>query len=138
MVGWIVICFIICVLWNKRNKKYLKTIKNLHVNINIVDFFQTTYTDKGPKVSQKKKKINNNNWIIFSSAQPEGGKFLAFDHLTFYVGNAKQTASFYTTRMGFELYGYKGLETGSRDEARYVVKQNKVKFICKCKSANFV
>lgn len=67
---------------------------------------QTTYTDKGPK--------------------PEGGRFLAFDHITFYVGNAKQAASYYATRMGFELYGYQGLETGARDYARYVVKQNKV------------
>lgn len=51
---------------------------------------------------------------------------MAFDHITFYVGNAKQTASYYTTRLGFELCGYQGLETGSRQEVRYVVKQNKV------------
>lgn len=42
------------------------------------------------------------------------------------MGNAKQAASFYTTRLGFEQYAYQGLETGSRQLAKYVVKQNKV------------
>lgn len=58
--------------------------------------------------------------------QPTGGKFIAFDHVTFYVGNAKQAASYYTTRLGFQLHAYQGLETGSRKFAKYVVKQNKV------------
>uniref|UniRef100_A0A1I8MWB3 4-hydroxyphenylpyruvate dioxygenase n=1 Tax=Musca domestica TaxID=7370 RepID=A0A1I8MWB3_MUSDO len=69
----------------------------------------TSYTDKGPK--------------------PEFGKFLSFDHLTFYVGNAKQAASYYTTRMGFTPLGYQGLETGSRRYARHAVKQNKIVFV---------
>jgi len=69
----------------------------------------TTYTDKGPK--------------------PDGGKFLTFDHITFYVGNAKQSASYYSTRFGFEIYGYQGLETGSRDVSKYVVRQNKIYFV---------
>ncbi|XP_042860891.1 4-hydroxyphenylpyruvate dioxygenase-like [Penaeus japonicus] len=69
----------------------------------------TTYTDKGPK--------------------PEAGKFLHFDHLTFWVGNAKQAASYYCTRMGFEPYAYKGLETGSRDVCCHVVKQNQILFV---------
>ncbi|XP_042220146.1 4-hydroxyphenylpyruvate dioxygenase-like [Homarus americanus] len=69
----------------------------------------TTYTDKGP--------------------QPDSGKFLHFDHLTFWVGNAKQAASYYTTRMGFERYAYKGLETGSRDVCYHVIKQNKILFV---------
>lgn len=70
--------------------------------------FQTTYTDKGPK--------------------PAGGKFLCFDHITFYVGNAKQAASYYCTRLGFAPYAYQGLETGSRQMAKHVVKQNKILF----------
>lgn len=69
----------------------------------------TSYTDKGPK--------------------PTNGKFLYFDHLTFYVGNAKQTASYYVTRLGFEPVAYKGLETGSRKYAAHVVRQNKVVFV---------
>lgn len=69
----------------------------------------TTYTDKGPK--------------------PKDGTFHSFDHITFYVGNAKQAASFYTTRLGFEPLGYQGLETGSRRFAKHAVKQNKIIFV---------
>uniref|UniRef100_A0A1A9WH59 4-hydroxyphenylpyruvate dioxygenase n=1 Tax=Glossina brevipalpis TaxID=37001 RepID=A0A1A9WH59_9MUSC len=69
----------------------------------------TTYTDRGPK--------------------PKAGRFLSFDHLTFYVGNAKQAASYYTTRMGFEPLGYQGLETGNRKYAKHAVKQNKIVFV---------
>ncbi|KAH8370068.1 hypothetical protein KR093_002093, partial [Drosophila rubida] len=61
--------------------------------------------------------------------QPEAGKFLSFDHLTFYVGNAKQAASYYTTRLGFEPLGYQGLETGERRYARHAVRQNKIVFV---------
>jgi len=45
------------------------------------------------------------------------------------VGNAKQAASYYTTRLGFEPYAYQGLETGNRKFARHVVKQNKIIFV---------
>lgn len=45
------------------------------------------------------------------------------------MGNAKQAASYYTTRMGFEPVAYQGLETGHRQFARHVVKQNKVRSI---------
>ncbi|XP_076228183.1 4-hydroxyphenylpyruvate dioxygenase [Nomia melanderi] len=69
----------------------------------------TTYTDKGPK--------------------PVGGKFLCFDHITFWVGNAKQAASYYCSRMGFEPLCYRGLETGSRHVASHVVKQDKIIFV---------
>lgn len=51
---------------------------------------------------------------------------MSFDHLLFYVGNAKQAASYYVTRLGFEYLAYQGLETGHRKYAKHVVKQNKV------------
>jgi len=38
--------------------------------------------------------------------QPEGGRFLGFDHVHLWVGNAKQAASYYTARMGFEYCAY--------------------------------
>jgi len=71
----------------------------------------TSYTDKGPK--------------------PESGKFVDFDHITFWVGNAKQAASYYCTRLGFEPAGYSGLETGDRQIAAHLVQQNDIKFIFK-------
>lgn len=51
--------------------------------------------------------------IIF---QPEIGKFFAFDHLKFYVGNAKQAASFYTSRFGFEYVAYQVNKMSEVDE----------------------
>ncbi|PVU99618.1 hypothetical protein BB559_000531 [Furculomyces boomerangus] len=51
-------------------------------------------------------------------------KYEAFDHIKFWVGNAKQAASFYCTRLGFEPYAYKGLETGSRSIVSHVVRNN--------------
>jgi 4-hydroxyphenylpyruvate dioxygenase len=55
--------------------------------------------------------------------------FLDFHHVTWYVGNAKQAASFYITRMGFELVAYKGLETGSRSITCQVIRNNNVIFL---------
>ncbi|MCJ8735365.1 hypothetical protein PDJAM_G00246110 [Pangasius djambal] len=57
------------------------------------------------------------------------GKFISFDHLTFWVGNAKQAASFYCNKMGFEPLAYCGLETGSRDIVSHVVKQGKIIYV---------
>ena len=37
-----------------------------------------------------------------------------------------QAASFYCTKLGFEPFAYKGLETGERDVASHAVKQNDV------------
>ncbi|XP_075260511.1 4-hydroxyphenylpyruvate dioxygenase-like [Convolutriloba macropyga] len=61
--------------------------------------------------------------------QPDGGKYLAFDHIRFWVGNALQAASFYCTRLGFEPFAYRGLETGSRETVAHAVKQNKAVFV---------
>lgn len=56
--------------------------------------------------------------------RPAGGKFLGYDHIHFWVGNAKQAAGWYNSHFGFEYYAYKGLETGSRDVATHVVRNN--------------
>jgi len=58
--------------------------------------------------------------------QPEIGIFYGFDHVRFWVGNAKQAASFYTARMGFEYVAYQGLETGNRDFCTHVVRNGEV------------
>ncbi|KAJ3100471.1 hypothetical protein HDU97_002208 [Phlyctochytrium planicorne] len=61
--------------------------------------------------------------------RPAVGRYHGFDHMTFWVGNAKQAASFYVTRFGFEPLGYKGLENGSREVVSHVVKQNDIIFV---------
>jgi 4-hydroxyphenylpyruvate dioxygenase len=51
------------------------------------------------------------------------------DYIEFYVGNAKQAAHFYKTAFGFQSEAYAGPETGIRDRASYVLRQNKIRII---------
>ena len=46
-----------------------------------------------------------------------------------YVGNAKQAASYYVTRMGFKRIAYRGLETGSRAVCSHVIRNGDITFI---------
>lgn len=57
------------------------------------------------------------------------GSYEGYDHVHWYVGNAKQAATFYASRMGFTRVAYRGLETGSRHVASHVVKNGNVCFI---------
>lgn len=52
-----------------------------------------------------------------------------FDHLEFYVGNARQAALFYSKCFGFTNTAYRGLETGSRETASYVMEQGNIRFV---------
>lgn len=61
-----------------------------------------------------------------------GADFLplrGFDHVEFYVGNAKQAAHFYDKAFGFKPVAKMGLETGCRDRASYVLQQGQVRFV---------
>jgi 4-hydroxyphenylpyruvate dioxygenase len=51
------------------------------------------------------------------------------DHLELYVGNAKQAATYYARSFGFNATAYRGLETGSRDSASYVLEQGHIRFV---------
>ena len=52
-----------------------------------------------------------------------------FDHLELYVGNARQAAQFYNRCFGFSIVGYRGLETGDRDLASYVLEQGSIRLV---------
>lgn len=52
-----------------------------------------------------------------------------YDHVTWYVGNAKQAATYYVARMGFQHIAYRGLETGSRSIASHVVSNGRAIFV---------
>jgi 4-hydroxyphenylpyruvate dioxygenase len=52
-----------------------------------------------------------------------------WDHIEFYVGNAKQAAHYYATTFGFTPVAYAGMETGVRDRASYVLEQGKIRFV---------
>ena len=51
------------------------------------------------------------------------------DYIEFYVGNAKQSALFYRAAFGFELIAYRGPETGVRDRASYLLRQDRIRFV---------
>jgi len=65
---------------------------------------------------------------IFAGAQ-DFLPLLGTDYIEFYVGNAKQAAHFYKTAFGFQSHAYAGLETGVRDRASYVLKQDKIRIV---------
>lgn len=52
-----------------------------------------------------------------------------WDHVEFYVGNAKQSAIYYQYGMGFKLTAYSGLETGNKERASYLLEQGKIRFV---------
>ena len=54
---------------------------------------------------------------------------LGIDHLEFWVGNARQTAYFFSRAMGFTPVAYAGLETGVRDRVSFVLDQGDVRFV---------
>ena len=54
---------------------------------------------------------------------------LGFDHLELYVGNAKQSAAWYCHALGFECTGVRGLETGERERASYLVEQGDIRLV---------
>jgi 4-hydroxyphenylpyruvate dioxygenase len=64
--------------------------------------------------------------------KPKSTDFLPLngtDYVEFYVGNAKQAAHFYKTAFGFQSLAYAGPETGVRDKASYVLKQDKIRLV---------
>jgi 4-hydroxyphenylpyruvate dioxygenase len=51
------------------------------------------------------------------------------DHVELYVGNALQSAYFYTRAMGFREVAYSGLETGVRDRTSHVLVQGRIRLV---------
>lgn len=79
-------------------------------------------------MSKEVKSVNYGLEKIFEGAE-DFLPLLGTDYVEFYVGNAKQSAHFYKTAFGFQSHAYKGLETGSRDEVSYVLKQDKIRIV---------
>jgi 4-hydroxyphenylpyruvate dioxygenase len=51
------------------------------------------------------------------------------DAVVFAVGNARQAAHYYSTAFGMRCVAYRGPETGSRDEAAYVLESGHARFV---------
>jgi len=54
---------------------------------------------------------------------------LGVDHVEFWVGNARQSAFFYSKAMGFTPVAFAGLETGVRDRTSWVLQQGNIRFV---------
>ncbi|KAI1323807.1 4-hydroxyphenylpyruvate dioxygenase [Xylariaceae sp. FL0255] len=63
--------------------------------------------------------------------------FYGYDHVTWWVGNAKQAASYYNNLYGFRTIAYRGLETGSRFFTSYVVANGDVRFVLTSPTRSF-
>ena len=79
-------------------------------------------------MSKQVTSVNYGLEKIFEGAQ-DFLPLLGTDYVEFYVGNAKQAAHFYKTAFGFQSFAYRGLETGSRNEVSYVLKQDKIRLV---------
>lgn len=79
-------------------------------------------------MSQDLKNVEYGLEKIFEGAQ-DFLPLLGTDYVEFYVGNAKQAAHFYKTAFGFQSMAYAGLETGLKDRASYVLKQDKIRLV---------
>ena len=66
---------------------------------------------------------------VGSSAEEDFLPLQGTDYVEFYVGNAKQAAHYYKTVFGFQSLAYSGPETGVRERASYVLRQNKLTFV---------
>jgi 4-hydroxyphenylpyruvate dioxygenase len=51
------------------------------------------------------------------------------DYLELYVGNARQSAHFFQTALGFQPLAYSGLSTGVQERESYVLVQDKIRLI---------
>ncbi|REJ83489.1 MAG: 4-hydroxyphenylpyruvate dioxygenase [Acidobacteria bacterium] len=83
---------------------------------------QSTLTPTAPKPTSPASQASQQTEEDFCPIQ-------GFDHVELYVGNAKQSALYYQHCFGFTVMAYRGLETGSRDVASYVLQQGKIRLV---------
>jgi 4-hydroxyphenylpyruvate dioxygenase len=69
--------------------------------------------------------------VMSTATQPKRHPLaqIDWDHVEFYVGNAKQAAHYYMSAFGFEQIAYAGPETGVKNRVSYVLVQNGLRFV---------
>lgn len=60
------------------------------------------------------------------------GSCVSYDYVTWWVSNAKQTASFFCKCFGFHEIAYRGLETGSRDICSHTIQAGNIIMVIEC------
>lgn len=63
------------------------------------------------------------------AAQKDLFPIQGMDYIELYVGNALQAAHYYRLAWGYDIIGYRGPETGSRDLVSYVLEQGRVRLV---------
>jgi 4-hydroxyphenylpyruvate dioxygenase len=67
---------------------------------------------------------------MLTAAEPRVALGLeGFDHLEWWVGNARAFAGFLSSGFGFEVIAYAGPETGKADRVSYVLKQGDIRWV---------
>ncbi|HUC12837.1 MAG TPA: 4-hydroxyphenylpyruvate dioxygenase [Acidimicrobiales bacterium] len=56
-------------------------------------------------------------------------QILGWDHLEWWVGNARAVTAWLCGGFGFEVAAYSGPETGSRDQVSYLLRQGDIRFV---------
>jgi len=64
-----------------------------------------------------------------STTEPPRTHLLGWDCLELWVGNARTTAAFFESVLGFTCTAYAGPETGVRDKASYVLEQGSIRVV---------
>ncbi len=89
-------------------------------------------TETAQRPSQPDAAANQSGARINPDAYAEAQDFLplrGIDHVEFWVGNARQAAAYYRALWGFTPVAFAGLETGIRDRAMYVMRQNDITLV---------
>jgi 4-hydroxyphenylpyruvate dioxygenase len=87
---------------------------------------ETAARPKGtPTANQAGARVNRDAYAQAQDFLPLRG----IDHVEFWVGNARQAAAYYRALWGFTPVAFAGLETGIRDRASYVMRQNDITFV---------
>jgi 4-hydroxyphenylpyruvate dioxygenase len=72
--------------------------------------------------------MSSNGWHDHPGTA-DGFGVTGMDAVVFAVGNARQAAHYYSTAFGMTCVGYRGPETGCRDEASYVLSSGQARFV---------
>ncbi len=73
--------------------------------------------------------VTDNGWQDRQGMADDGFHVTGMDAVVFAVGNARQAAHYYSTAFGMRCVAYRGPETGSRDEAVYVLESGEARFV---------
>ncbi len=67
--------------------------------------------------------------LLETREPPAAPRLLGFDHLHWWVGNARHAAYFFAHGFGFEVTAYAGPETGVRDRQSFVLEAGRCRFV---------